>query len=201
MIPVAEAAAPVLAGGGSGNLAAALAEVEFLAGASSAVVPAERLEGTALDAGEVLPKELIPTGPSHGDGHEAVENYGFFDPTQPVVSSVTNTLQQLGQKLGQFLIDALEDASTLKVTTYVSTEMDQVEMDGGKLTGAQMRALTYIKMDGDTMVCVPERDGAVDTELWNIHVEMVKQAQAGRTELIKAAVAAAAGLVNLGGSK
>jgi hypothetical protein len=54
-----------------------------------------------------------------------------------------------------------------------------------------------IDIGGDTLVCVPEKDGEVDTAVWNIHLEMVKQAQSSRAELLKTLVSAATGLVNL----
>jgi hypothetical protein len=47
------------------------------------------------------------------------------------------------------------------------------------------------------MVVVPETDGEVDTDLWKIHLEMLQQAQASRTELVKTAVSAVTGLANL----
>jgi hypothetical protein len=38
--------------------------------------------------------------------------------------------------------------------------------------------------------------GEIDKDLWAIHLDMVRQAQANRTEMLKAAVAAASGLVD-----
>ena len=108
-------------------------------------------------------------------------------------------MQQFAEKLGQFLSAAIEDAASLRVSTYISANMDGVTLKDGQLQGARLRALTYIKIDGDTLVCVPEEDGEVDTDLWAIHMEMVKQAQASRAELIRAAVTAATSLVGLGG--
>jgi len=57
--------------------------------------------------------------------------------------------------------------------------------------------LTHIKMDGDTVVCVPEQGDEIDKSLWAIHSDMVQKAQAHRTELLKAVVSAAAELVKL----
>jgi hypothetical protein len=51
--------------------------------------------------------------------------------------------------------------------------------------------------DGDTLLCVPEEEGEVDTALWKIHMDMVNQAQSSRAEPLKAAISAASGLVNL----
>ena len=42
---------------------------------------------------------------------------------------------------------------------------------------SELRACTYYVFDGGTQVCVPERDNAIDHDLWQIHLEMVKEAQ------------------------
>ena len=60
-----------------------------------------------------------------------------------------------------------------------------------------MRAQTVIEIDGDAAICVPLKDGEIDDELWAIHLEAVKQAQASRNELIKTAVSAATSLLTL----
>jgi hypothetical protein len=57
--------------------------------------------------------------------------------------------------------------------------------------------LTHVKIDGDTLVCVPEDAGEVDSELWRIHMEMLAQAQNSRMELLKTAISAVTGLANL----
>ena len=49
----------------------------------------------------------------------------------------------------------------------------------------RLRAWTRIKVDGDIDACVPQVDGQVDTALWALHVELVKQAQPPRAEMIK----------------
>jgi hypothetical protein len=91
------------------------------------------------------------------------------------------------------------EATTLEVKTYVAEDLQTVRTDEKKedFIGAKLRAITLIKMDGDTLVCVPEKDGEVDKDLWAIHAEMVKQAQAGRTEMLKTVVTAAQSLAGL----
>jgi hypothetical protein len=80
--------------------------------------------------------------------------------------------------------------------------MNQVQVQGGKVTGAQLRALTSMRIDGDVVQIVPvDENNDVDTALWEIHLEMVKQAQASRAELLRSAVSAVASLINLGGGK
>jgi hypothetical protein len=51
-----------------------------------------------------------------------------------------------------------------------------------------------MELDGDTKVLVPKTDMGIDQELWAIHTAMVAQAQANRTEMIKAIAQAASGL-------
>lgn len=123
----------------------------------------------------------------------AAVDYGLGD----TLASLRGGLQQLGNKLGDFLSQALDDATTLEVSTYVSDNIDMVKYDKGKFTGARLRALTVVKIDGDTLVCVPEQEGEVDIELWNVHLQMLQQAQTSRAELIKTAVSAVTGMVNL----
>jgi hypothetical protein len=86
----------------------------------------------------------------------------------------------------------------LEVDTYVSRDLDQVEYRDGKFVGARLRAATRITLDGDTKLCIPQDEaGDLDTELWAIHTEAVRQAQASRTELVKTAIEAGSGLFNL----
>jgi len=110
---------------------------------------------------------------------------------------LSDGLQTKVSKLSDFLGKALDDATSLEVATYVSEDLSNVEYKDGRFTEAKLRALTHVKIDGDTMVVVPETDGEVDTDLWKIHLEMLQQAQASRTELVKTAVSAVTGLANL----
>jgi hypothetical protein len=112
-------------------------------------------------------------------------------PAQP------STAQEVLKKLAAFLAQAIDSAATLEVRTYTSDQVNQVALDPkGQLTGGNLRALTVIKILGDIEQVVPMQDGAIDHELWNIHQETVRQAQASRNELIQAAMSAAASLAN-----
>jgi hypothetical protein len=117
---------------------------------------------------------------------EAIEppTYGWFggkDDKQP------GALARLGNKLSEVLSEVLGDAAVLEVKTYTSSDLQSIA--GGEAlsaSGARLRAYTRCKLDGDTEVCVPvTAAGAVDEPLWALHVEMVKQAQAHRAELLK----------------
>jgi hypothetical protein len=131
---------------------------------------------------------------SHSD---LSQDYGLGDTFRQASANLGVGLQQLFTRLSDFLGQALDDATSLEVATYVSENMSQVEYREGRFTGARLCALTRVKIDGDTLVCVPEVDGKVDTDLWQIHLEMLQQAQASRTELLKTVVSAATGLGNL----
>ncbi len=65
----------------------------------------------------------------------------------------------------------------------------------GVAANAELRAFTRMEIDGDIDVIVPQRDGEIDAKLWKLHVEMVKQAQAARAELIATVVSTVSGFV------
>jgi hypothetical protein len=119
-------------------------------------------------------------------------NYGLLDTLSDARTRLTISLQTFSDNLGKALAKAVDDATTLEVSTYVSSNMSTVQTD---LSGAQLRAFTRIRMDGDTEVIVPEQSGQIDRDLWEIHLSMVQQAQANRSEMIKAAASAATGLL------
>jgi hypothetical protein len=110
-----------------------------------------------------------------------------------------DALKGFVEKLGKYLSDALDDATSLEITTYVADDMKAVKYnkDTRQYDGANVRAATRINIDGDTMVVLPQKDGEVDTAVWEVHLEMVRQAQAGRAELMKTMVAAVSGLTNV----
>jgi hypothetical protein len=124
-------------------------------------------------------------------------DYGLGDTFRKAGTSISDGLQTMVSKLSEFLGKALDDASTLEVATYVSEDISNLGNKDDPFTNAKLRAMTRIKIDGDTMVVVPETDGEVDTDLWKIHLDMLQQAQASRAELVKTAVSAVTGLSNL----
>ncbi|HEU4733743.1 MAG TPA: hypothetical protein VFT22_37885 [Kofleriaceae bacterium] len=113
-----------------------------------------------------------------------VPDFGLFggkDDKQP------GFIAQLGTKLGDVLGKVLSDAAVLEVKTYTSEDMKGVAAgEALHATGARLRAYTRCELDGDTEVCVPvNAGGAIDEALWTLHVEMVKQAQAHRADLLR----------------
>lgn len=147
------------------------------------------LRGEAREPGAEMTDDMLQAVPDDGDEIQrprAIEPpaYGWFgsrDDKQP------GALARLGNKLGEVLGEVLGDAAVLEVKTYTSDDLQAIA--GGEplhTTGARLRAYTRCKLDGDTEVCVPvTAAGAVDEALWTLHVEMVKQAQAHRAELLR----------------
>ena len=135
----------------------------------------EMREGTQL---------VAPGGDEAPAARAAMPSFGLFgskDDKEP------GALTRLGSKLADVLGEVLNDAAVLEVKTYTSEDLQAIA-DGQPLqaTGARLRAYTRCKLDGDTEVCVPvAAGGAIDEALWTLHVEMVKQAQAHRAELLR----------------
>lgn len=154
-----------------------------------ALVEAVTIQKVAQSAAPVPPAPVgLPSAASQ------VMDYGLVDSLRQAGSSVSAAMQQFVTRLGEVLTAALEDATSLEIATYVSDQISEVKFDNGRLSGGRLRAYTHIKIDGDTLVCLPEEDGEVDKELWEVHLQMVQQAQANRAEFLKTVVSAAASL-------
>jgi hypothetical protein len=107
--------------------------------------------------------------------------------------------QEFFEKVSGTLQNAVSGATTLEVKTYVSEHMDTVTHDEDKgFSGADLRAVTILKLDGDVEACVPQTDGEIDEVLWNVHLQLIERAQANRNELFKTVVSALTGLVRPG---
>jgi len=120
------------------------------------------------------------------DSNEALTNYGIGDVFKQTKTNIEDLIQQLTNTLKQ----VMDDVTSLEVKTYMTDDLTTVEYDREKreFKGAKLRAMTRINLDGDVFNCVPERNGRVDEALWNVHISMVQQAQANRTEMLKTAV-------------
>lgn len=116
---------------------------------------------------------------------------------EPGAEPKPSAFQSFAHRVLDTLGKAIDDAVTLEVRTYVSSnasaaaaaDRDTLARDG------DLRAFTRIRIDGDMDVIVPERDGEIDRALWELHLELVKQAQAARAETIKTLLSAAASLI------
>lgn len=148
-----------------------------------------------VEAGAVTPPEsaTAPTG-----GTAASVDYGLLDPLRDAQTGLASAFQQFVNRLGASLQQVLDEASTMEIATFTSEDMQGIALDPntGRFTGAaRLRALTRVSWSGNTLVCVPEKDGQLDTTVWAIHTDTVNRMQAQRAELLKAAITAAAGML------
>jgi hypothetical protein len=104
-----------------------------------------------------------------------------------------NPFQEFAKKVVDTLGNIASDAASLEVRTFVSNTSSAVPVTEDIFAKAELRAWTRIKVDGDIDACVPQVDGQVDTALWALHVELVKQAQTHRAEMIKMMLATLGG--------
>ena len=128
-----------------------------------------------------------------------LSRFGLLSGFKDTGNNISGAMGEFVDSLGTLLKDAIGDATRLEVSTYTSDNMSGVTYEKGKFVGpADLRAQTVIELDGDTSVCIPMKAGEIDDELWAIHLEIVKQAQASRNELMQIAVSAATSVLTLG---
>jgi hypothetical protein len=139
--------------------------------------------------------------PSSGSSFDAAS---FSFAVQEERSSLTDSIKKFTNELADSLKRAADDISSLEVITYSTDDLNKVtyNYDDKKLHGElKMRALTRIAFDGDVQVCVPEKDGRVDEELWNVHLSMVKVAQENRAAFLQTMAELATKLIDMLGGK
>jgi hypothetical protein len=173
--------------------------------------PAARLslteEGQEQDVRPAIELSTITVAPASGVAPAAAAavgvgpgaEFGLTDDLYGAMENLRLALQNFANKVGDILNRTVDEVTRVEVVTYVSDDIKSVQFDRakGELTGnLERRAITSMHIDGDTLVCVPRRTSDVDEQLWNVHSATVTHAQAYRTELMKAAVEAAAGLLN-----
>ncbi|WP_298818793.1 C25 family cysteine peptidase [Chloroflexus sp.] len=128
---------------------------------------------------------------------DAAASFGLFgNKPAEAVQKLTESLQQFGERLATTLQQVIADAAHLEVETYVAVAPETIDYRQGDFSGATLRAVTRMSLDGDTQVLVPVSDEGIDERLWAIHVSMVQQAQANRAEMVRAIAAAVAGLLS-----
>lgn len=161
------------------------------------------LEGVVTEARQSTNERasMVPSSTSTPDliGTQAID-FGLLDTLKSAQERLTSALTQFADKLGESLKKAIDNASSLEVSTYVSDDMTGVtyDLNTRQFTGtAKLRALTRINFDGDTLICVPEKEGEIDKNLWAIHADMVQRAQTQRIEMVKAVASAATDLLNI----
>jgi poly(3-hydroxybutyrate) depolymerase len=87
----------------------------------------------------------------------------------------------------------------VEVKTYTSRDLAAAATTPPDApVAAELRAFSRIRLDGDIEICVPTDHGEPDRALWQLHVDMVKQAQAHRAELMQMLLTTAARLARGG---
>jgi hypothetical protein len=130
-----------------------------------------------------------------------IADYGLFDvpALKQTQQRLANALQQFSEQLSQSLQKAIDETSSLEVATYTSEDLSSVSynLSSRQLEGnVKLQALTRVNLNGNTFLCLQEKDGKVDETLGKIHLEAVSQAQVHRTELFQATVSIATNLLN-----
>jgi hypothetical protein len=164
------------------------------------------VDRAALTAASAAAAQPAPAGSAAPAGSTAPASYAFWDGLQKkdtttpdsAAAGAGGALRNFMENLGTYLSKALDDALSLEVYTFVADDLNTVNYTDGKFSGAELRAVTRINIDGDTRLCIPEKDGEVDMAVWGIHLEMVKSAQANRAELMKTIMDAAVRIAGIG---
>jgi hypothetical protein len=115
------------------------------------------------------------------------------------MGDLKDSIQKFTNELAAALSKTAKEIATLEVKTFTTEDLDAVSQAGaGEALHARLRALTRVAFNGNTEVYVPERaSGQVDRELWQLHLEMVKQAQANRAQFLQAIAEMAANLIKI----
>lgn len=168
--------------------------------ANIAMMPAELVMPAELASPVTRPGLAMPDATASNEASGAVD-FGLFgsgkDSDAGGRANQGGAFQSLVAKVVAMLGKAMEDVATLEVRTYVAGNA-AVAAGIDRDTLAQhgdLRAFTRIMIDGDMDVIIPENDGAIDTQLWQLHGELLKQAQAHRAEMIKALLSSVSGLI------
>ena len=80
-------------------------------------------------------------------------DYGLLDSLKRTQAHLATAIQQFADKLSGTLEKVIDEITSLEVSTYVSDRMSEVEYENHRFTGAHLRVLTRISLDGDTVVC------------------------------------------------
>jgi hypothetical protein len=108
-------------------------------------------------------------------------------------SKLADSIRQFANELADALAEAAGDITSLEVRTYTTDNLAGLSPQGAE--GAQLRALTRIAFDGDTDVFVPQRAEGVDSAIWKLHLDMVRQARLNRAESLQTLTEMAANLL------
>ena len=137
-----------------------------------------------------------PAGPPPLPSHQQPKSRGWFssDEPKPAEAEADDEPGWL-DRLTQTLTDLAKDISSITVRTYSAEDVGRAVANTDDIGQVgQLRAYTRIAIDGDTDVCVPTVEGKVDRTLWQLHQQVVDQAQTHRNAMIETLVGSVSGL-------
>ncbi len=115
---------------------------------------------------------------------EDAESFAVAFGLRDQFNDLTASVKKFTDQLATALKDAAEDIMTLEVKTYAVDDLEAVAQ--GDDSQARLRALTRIEFDGDMEIFVPLGTGKMNQELRQIHLDMVREAQANRAQFLSA---------------
>lgn len=126
-------------------------------------------------------------------------SFGVFEdsPLKAIKVKLAAGMQGLADKLNKRLHAALDDATALEVSTFVSSDLAGVTFDAEARRFAgqvALRAYTRIGFGGDTQQVLPSGEGELDAGLWNAHKDAIAAAREHRAAMTEAGLRALAGL-------
>lgn len=144
------------------------------------------------------PFEALLSGVSHAFAPSTPLDPATTPSPSPATGEPPN-LDVLVHRFVRTLERTLADLGTLEVKTYTSRDLAAAATTPPDApVAAELRAFSRIRLDGDIEICVPTDHGEPDRALWQLHVDMVKQAQAHRAELMQMLLTTAARLARGG---
>jgi hypothetical protein len=127
---------------------------------------------------------------------EADVSFGIVDDAKNMVKDVVVNLNTALQNLSKRLLEATNEALTLEVTTSLVENLDNFDPQKPGDQQPAARFKTTISATGDVQAYLPNRPGAVDDVLLQVHKDMVEQALLNRMETVKAIGELVASLFN-----
>jgi hypothetical protein len=129
-------------------------------------------------------------------GGEADVSFNILDDAKNMVKDVVVNLNTALQNLSKRLLEATNDALTLEVTTSLVENLDEFDPQNPGEQKPAARFKTTITATGDVDAYLPNRPGALDDVLLQVHKDMVEQAMLNRMETVKAIGELVASLFN-----
>ena len=129
-------------------------------------------------------------------GGEEGMAFNILDDAKNMVKDVVVNLNSALQNLSKRLLEATNEALTLEVTTSLVEDLDSFDPQKPGEQKAAARFKTTISATGDIQAYLPNRPGALDEVLRDLHKDMVEQAMLNRMETVKAIGELVASLFN-----